>query len=146
MKAEYEGMYRELKAEAPERTVSAAQKQKDFYGMHIREEIHRGDVYYADLFGASGSEQGGVRPVVVVQNNTGNHFSPTVIVATLTSRENKKPLPTHAKVVVRGKENIVLLEQLRTIDSHRLFSKIGKVPLSEMEKINAALKISLGLD
>ena len=110
-----------------------------------RSPILRGDILYAELGAAAGSEQAGFRPVVVIQNDVGNHYSPTVIVAPLTSRKNI--LPTHVHV---GRESgvrpsLVLLEQLRTVDKCRLGDKIGHVSKSVMHQIDAAAAISLGL-
>lgn len=111
--------------------------------------IKRGDIYYADLSPVIGSEQGGVRPVLVVQNDIGNRYSPTVIIAAITSQINKAKLPTH--VELRGvdyglpKDSVLLLEQIRTIDKRRLEEKIGHVTEDIIEKANEALLISLGL-
>lgn len=111
--------------------------------------VYRGDVYYAELSGTKGSEQGGVRPVVVIQNDIGNKFSPTIIVAALTSQLKKCKLPTHVDVSkdVEGlpKNSIVLLEQLRTIDKCRLKEKIYHMSPEEMEKVEHALLVSVGL-
>lgn len=110
--------------------------------------IRRGDIYYADLSPVVGSEQGGNRPVVVVQNNTGNQFSPTVIVAVLTSKV-KKSLPTHIDLTSDesnlAKDSTVLLEQIKTIDKTRLKRFIGSVPPEKMCAINQAMIVSLGL-
>ena len=111
--------------------------------------IRRGDIYYADLSPVVGSEQGGVRPVVVLQNNVGNRHSPTLIVAAITSNTHKARLPTH--VAVDGSSNglyrksVVLLEQVRTIDRARLREHIGALDETEMARIDAALEISVGL-
>ncbi len=111
--------------------------------------IKRGDLFYADLSPVIGSEQGGVRPVVVLQNDVGNKYSPTIIVAAITSRLNKARLPTHINVMAKGlalpKNSVVLLEQVRTIDKKRLREKIGSFPDEIMTKIDKALRISLGL-
>lgn len=109
--------------------------------------INRGEIYYADLNPVMGSEQGGVRPILIVQNDTGNRHSPTVIVAAITTR-NKIAMPTH--VILTGLEclkepSIVLLEQLRTIDKVRLKEYIGKISEKQIFEINHALAISLGL-
>ena len=109
--------------------------------------ILRGDILYAELGMAAGSEQGGFRPVVVIQNDVGNRYSPTVIVAPMTSNIRKNILPTHVHV---GRESgvrpsLVLLEQLRTVDKCRLGDKIGHVSKSVMHQIDAAAAISLGL-
>ncbi len=110
--------------------------------------IKRGELYYADLSPVVGSEQGGVRPVLVVQNDVGNKYSPTVIAAAVTSRINKAKLPTHielgAKEYGLPKDSVVLLEQIRTLDKCRLKDKIGEIPLDVMSKVNRALMISLG--
>ena len=112
--------------------------------------IRRGDVYYADLNPVVGSEQGGVRPVVVIQNDMGNRHSPTVIVAAITSRTGKSRLPTHVPVgeSVSGlhKDSIVLLEQVRTIDRARLREYMGTLRTPEMEALDNALEISFGLE
>lgn len=110
--------------------------------------ILRGDIYYADLGPVVGSEQNGPRPVVVLQNNTGNRYSPTVIVATVTSRcSSKKHLPTHVGLseVFLPNNSIVLLEQIRTIDKLRLKDYLGKLDKSTMQRIERALAISLGM-
>lgn len=112
--------------------------------------IHRGDIYYADLSPTVGSEQGGVRPVLILQNNMGNRYSPTVIAAAITSRTDKSRLPTHVSIgkkSVHGlhKDSTVLLEQIRTIDRMRLKEHIGSLDDMDMEQINEALEISMGL-
>ncbi|MEG0050417.1 MAG: type II toxin-antitoxin system PemK/MazF family toxin [Clostridia bacterium] len=107
----------------------------------------RGDIYYADLSPAVGSEQNGIRPVCVLQNDIGNRYSPTVIVAAVTSSP-KKPLPTHVDIgQTKGilKSSVVLLEQLRTIDRSRLRQRIGRVRRETLSQIDEALKISVGL-
>ena len=110
--------------------------------------IKRGELYYADLSPVVGSEQGGVRPVLVVQNDVGNKYSPTVIAAAVTSQINKAKLPTHIELSAidygLSKDSVVLLEQIRTIDKRRLKEKIGELPISTMQKVNTALLISLG--
>lgn len=109
--------------------------------------ILRGDIYYADLNPTVGSEQGGVRPLVILQNNVGNRYSPTVIAAAITAKP-KKPLPTHAAIAgIEGlsRESFVLLEQIRTIDRCRLREYVGKLDSQEMKKIDEALAISVGL-
>lgn len=112
--------------------------------------VHRGDIYYADLSPVVGSEQGGVRPVLIVQNDVGNKFSPTVIAAAITSQHDKANLPTHIEVDARGsglmKDSVVLLEQVRTIDKHRLKEKMGRLDRDSMSKVNQAISISLGLE
>lgn len=111
--------------------------------------IKRGDIFYADLSPVIGSEQGGVRPVVVVQNDIGNKYSPTLIVAAITSQLNKAKLPTHvnvkAKDVQLPKNSVILLEQLRTIDKKRLREKIGKFDKDVIGEIDAAIKVSLAI-
>ena len=110
--------------------------------------IKRGELYYADLSPVVGSEQGGVRPVLVVQNDVGNKYSPTVIAAAVTSQLTKAKLPTHIAISAGEyglpKDSVVLLEQIRTIDKRRLREKIGELPISMMNKVNDALMISLG--
>lgn len=110
--------------------------------------IRRGEMYYADLSPVVGSEQGGVRPVLVVQNDVGNKYSPTIIAAAITSKINKAKLPTHIELAAKDyglpKDSVVLLEQLRTLDKTRLGEKIGEIPKNMMSKINDALLISLG--
>lgn len=109
----------------------------------------RGELYYADLSPVIGSEQGGVRPVLIIQNDVGNKYSPTVIVAAITSQINKAKLPTHielsAELYGLPKDSVVLLEQVRTLDKRRLKDKIGMLDNSKMKKIENALLISLGL-
>lgn len=111
--------------------------------------IKRGDIYYADLSPVVGSEQGGVRPVIVVQNNIGNKFSPTTIVAPITSKMNKAKLPTHIEIKAKQfgleKDSVLLLEQIRTIDKLRLKEFLGTADIHTMEKIDGVLKISLAL-
>ncbi len=110
--------------------------------------IKRGELYYADLSPVIGSEQGGIRPVLIVQNNTGNKYSPTVIGAAITSRQNKARLPTHIELNANefglSKNSIILLEQIRTLDKKRLKERIGELSAGTMQKVNAALLISLG--
>lgn len=110
--------------------------------------IKRGELYYADLSPVVGSEQGGIRPVLVVQNDVGNKYSPTVIAAAITSQINKAKLPTHIELNASEyglqKDSVVLLEQIRTIDKQRLKERIGQVPTNIMDRINRALMISLG--
>ncbi|MCH5297699.1 MAG: type II toxin-antitoxin system PemK/MazF family toxin [Ruminococcus sp.] len=111
--------------------------------------IKRGDIYYADLSPVIGSEQGGVRPVLIVQNNVGNKFSPTVIAAAITSQQSKANLPTHiplhANTSGLAKDSVVLLEQVRTIDKKRLKEKMGSIDDASMGAINDAISISFGL-
>jgi len=120
-------------------------KLKGEYKMNVK----RGEVYYADLSPVVGSEQGGIRPVLIVQNDVGNRFSPTVIAAAITSQKTKNPLPTHISVNADNcglqKDSIVLLEQVRTLDKQRLKEKIGALETNDMARINHALSISIGL-
>jgi len=112
--------------------------------------IKRGDIYYADLRPVVGSEQGGVRPVLIIQNDIGNKHSPTVICAAITSKMNKAKLPTHVELNTRRcamvKDSVILLEQLRTIDKQRLKEKICHIDDELQQRVNAALLISLALD
>lgn len=111
--------------------------------------IRRGDIYYADLRPVVGSEQGGVRPVLIIQNEAGNKHSSTVICAAITSKMNKAKLPTHVEIDSRQcdltKDSVILLEQVRTIDKQRLKEKVCHIGDEMIEKVNAALKISLEL-
>jgi len=111
--------------------------------------VKRGDIFYADLSPVIGSEQGGIRPVLIVQNDVGNKFSPTVIAAAITSQRFKTSLPTHIQVNADGcglaKDSIVLLEQVRTIDKRRLKEKMGNLNENEMNRIDKALSVSLGI-
>ncbi|HCC34582.1 MAG TPA: PemK family transcriptional regulator [Ruminococcaceae bacterium] len=111
--------------------------------------IRRGDIYYADLSPVVGSEQGGVRPVLIVQNDVGNRYSPTVIAAAITSQRDKNKLPTHIQVNADdcglSKDSIVLLEQVRTIDKQRLKEKMGKLDDGSMIRVDQALSVSFGL-
>lgn len=113
-------------------------------------DINRGEVFYADLSPVVGCEQGGTRPVVIVQNDTGNKYSPTVIAAAITSKQDKTTLPTHIAVKAEScglaKDSVVLLEQIRTIDKTRLKEKTGKLPEEDIKKLNKALNISFGLN
>ena len=112
-------------------------------------DIKRGYLYYADLSPVVGSEQGGVRPVLIIQNDIGNKYSPTVIVAAITSQINKAKLPTHIEISANeyglNKDSVILLEQIRTIDKKRLREKIGCLDKNMMLKVNNRLQISLGL-
>lgn len=111
--------------------------------------VKRGDIFYADLSPVIGSEQGGVRPVLIIQNDMGNRFSPTVIAAAITSQQSKSKLPTHIKLDTKycglPKDSIVLLEQIRTLDKARLKEKIGCLNKFSMNRINQALSLSFGL-
>ncbi len=112
--------------------------------------VTRGDIYYADLSPVVGSEQGGIRPVLIVQNDIGNKFSPTVIAAAITSQRDKTKLPTHIQLHADetglAKDSIVLLEQIRTLDKRRLKERMGKLDDASMKQVNTALSISFGLD
>ncbi len=111
--------------------------------------IKRGDIYYADLSPVVGSEQGGVRPVLIIQNDIGNKYSPTVIATAITSQINKAKMPTHIELDANeyglSKDSVVLAEQIRTIDKKRLKEKIGHLDDHLMTKVNEALEISFGL-
>lgn len=111
--------------------------------------IKRGDIFYADLSPVIGSEQGGVRPVLVIQNDVGNKYSPTIIIAAITSQINKAKLPTHIEIVASEygltKDSVILLEQIRTIDKKRLREKVGHFDEEMMESVNECIKISTGL-
>ena len=110
-------------------------------------DILRGDIFYADLSPSQGSEQGGLRPVVVLQNNVGNKHAPTTIVAPITSRLSKKQLPTHITFNGCGlaKDSVILMEQIRTIDKSRLKQKMGCLTNEKWEVVNDAIRVSLGL-
>lgn len=112
--------------------------------------VKRGEIFYADLSPVVGSEQGGIRPVLVVQNDVGNKYSPTVIIAAITSQINKAKLPTHIEIsgdeYGLSKDSVILCEQVRTIDKRRLKERIGHLDDSLMSKIDTALKISFGID
>ena len=111
--------------------------------------VKRGEIYYADLSPVVGSEQGGLRPVLIVQNDVGNKHSPTVIAAAISSQRDKSKLPTHIEVSGEkcglSKDSIVLLEQIRTIDKKRLKDRMGELDLNSMNRVNTALSISFGL-
>jgi len=111
--------------------------------------VRRGDIYYADLSPVVGSEQGGVRPVLIVQNDTGNRHSPTVIVAAITSQMGKAKLPTHIELAAQSyglpKDSVILLEQIRTLDKRRLRERMGRVEGDIMERVDAAIAVSFGL-
>ena len=111
--------------------------------------VKRGDIFYADLSPVVGSEQGGTRPVLIIQNDTGNRHSPTVIAAAITSQTGKARLPTHIDIaggsVGLSKDSIVLLEQVRTLDKRRLKERMGELDESAMAQVNSALSTSLGL-
>ena len=111
--------------------------------------VKRGDIFYADLSPVVGSEQGGIRPVIIIQNDIGNKYSPTIIVAAITSQINKAKLPTHVEISSEeyglNKDSVVLLEQIRTVDKKRLKEKIGHMSEKDIQKVDQALLISLGL-
>ena len=114
----------------------------------MRKAIRRGDLFYADLNPVVGSEQGGIRPVLVIQNDVGNHFSPTVVAAAITSRKAKNSLPNHIlleNVPGLAPTSLLLLEQLRTIDRKRLRGYIGRISKEKMLEVDAALAISIGI-
>ena len=112
--------------------------------------IQRGDIFYADLSPVIGSEQGGIRPVLIVQNDVGNKYSPTVIAAAITSRMTKSRLPTHIEVDATeyglAKDSIILLEQIRTLDKKRLKERMGHLDANSMNSVNHALSVSFGLN
>ncbi len=108
----------------------------------------RGDIFYADLSPVIGSEQGGMRPVLIIQNDIGNHYSPTVIVAAITARISKPKMPTHVGITVSDgieRDSVILLEQIRTIDKQRLRDKVTHLDNAKMNKVDKAIKISLGM-
>ena len=111
--------------------------------------VKRGEIYYADLSPVVGSEQGGIRPVLIVQNDLGNRYSPTVIAAAITSQRDKSKLPTHIELSSRScglsRDSVVLLEQVRTLDKRRLKERMGRLDEDAMAKIDRALSVSFGL-
>ena len=111
--------------------------------------VKRGEIYYADLSPVVGSEQGGIRPVLIIQNDVGNRYSPTVIAAAITSRRDKAKLPTHILLPASGcgltKDSMILMEQIRTIDKQRLKECVGEIPPDVMKQADHAMKISFGL-
>ena len=111
--------------------------------------VKRGDIFYADLSPVVGSEQGGIRPVLVVQNDIGNKFSPTIIIAAITSQINKAKLPTHIEISANdfglAKDSVILLEQVRTIDKARLCERLGMLTPQQMRQVGEAIAVSLGL-
>ena len=111
--------------------------------------VRRGDIFFADLSPVVGSEQGGVRPVLIIQNDAGNRHSPTVIAAAITSQREKTKLPTHISLDAvncgLAKDSVVLLEQVRTLDKRRLREKMGSVNVQSMKAVNQALSVSFGL-
>lgn len=112
--------------------------------------VKRGDIYYADLSPVVGSEQGGVRPVLIIQNDIGNKFSPTVIAAAITSKTDKSKLPTHIDVYAEkyglARDSVILLEQIRTLDKRRLKEKMGHLDEDLMNRVNNAITVSFGLE
>ena len=117
--------------------------------MYVDNSVKRGDIFYADLSPVEGSEQGGVRPVLIVQNDTGNRHSPTVIAAAITSQTGKARLPTHISVAPLScglpKESVILLEQVRTLDKRRLREKMGRLDEGVMKQVDTAIAVSFGL-
>ena len=111
--------------------------------------VKRGDIYYADLSPVVGSEQGGLRPVLIIQNDIGNRYSPTVIAAAITSRMSKTKLPTHIDIYAAraglAKDSVILLEQIRTLDKRRLKEKMGHLDEGVMDQVNTAIAVSFGL-
>lgn len=111
--------------------------------------VKRGDIYYADLSPVVGSEQGGIRPVLIVQNDTGNRHSPTVIAAAITSQTGKARLPTHIELSARNyglsRDSVILLEQIRTLDKSRLRERMGQLDAPTMDRVNNAIAVSFGL-
>lgn len=111
--------------------------------------IRRGDIFYADLSPVVGSEQGGLRPVLIIQNDVGNRYSPTVIAAAITSRMGKTRLPTHIDIYAEraglSRDSVVLLEQIRTLDKRRLKERMGHLDENMMNRVNAAIEVSFGL-
>ena len=116
----------------------------------IKMSVRRGDIYYADLSPVVGSEQGGLRPVLIIQNDVGNRYSPTVIAAAITSRMGKTRLPTHIDIYADkaglAKDSVILLEQVRTLDKRRLKEKMGHLDEDMMNSVNTAIAVSFGLD
>ena len=111
--------------------------------------VKRGEIYYADLSPVVGSEQGGVRPVLIIQNDVGNRYSPTVIAAAITSQVGKARLPTHIEILAEKgylpKDSVILLEQIRTLDKRRLRERMGRVDGAVMERVDDAIAVSFGL-
>ncbi len=115
----------------------------------MNSQIRRGDIYYADLSPVVGSEQGGLRPVLIIQNDVGNRYSPTVIAAAITSRLGKTRLPTHIDIYADraglARDSVILLEQIRTLDKRRLRERMGHLDDSTMDKVNSAIAVSFGI-
>ena len=111
-------------------------------------EVKRSEIYYADLNPVKGSEQGGVRPVLIIQNDIGNRYSPTTIVAAITSKLNKHRLPTHVSILGEGLpiNSLILLEQIRTLDKSRIIEYVGIADENTMNKVNRAIQVSLGIN
>ncbi len=111
--------------------------------------VRRGDIYYADLSPVVGSEQGGMRPVLIIQNDTGNRHSPTVIAAAITSQTGKANLPTHISLAARScgltRDSVILLEQVRTLDKSRLRERMGRLDEPAMHQVDSAIAVSFGL-
>lgn len=128
---------------------AVTEKEKNLFSWDLKMNIRRGDIYYADLSPVVGSEQGGLRPVLIVQNDVGNRHSPTVIAAAITSKMGKTKLPTHIDIpgVETGlvKDSVILLEQVRTIDKKRLKEKMGHLDDTTMNHVNNAIQVSFGL-
>lgn len=118
--------------------------------MQVENNVRRGDIFYADLSPVVGSEQGGVRPVLIVQNDTGNRHSPTVIAAAITSQTGKARLPTHISLAALKcglpKDSVILLEQIRTLDKRRLREHMGRLDEDTMRQVNGAIAVSFGLN
>ena len=119
------------------------------FGVDHMQTVRRGEIYYADLSPVVGSEQGGMRPVLIIQNDAGNRHSPTVIAAAITSRTGKAKLPTHINLAAQTcglpKDSIVLLEQVRTLDKTRLRERMGRVDAPMMDRVDTAIAVSFGL-
>ena len=124
-------------------------KGEESFSMEGKMNLKRGDIYYADLSPVIGSEQGGLRPVLIVQNDVGNKYSPTVIAAAITSKIGKTKLPTHIDIPSMeaglAKDSVILLEQVRTIDKKRLKEKMGHLDERTMNNVNSAIQVSFGL-
>ena len=124
-------------------------QNQGFKGPQTPPSVRRGDIFYADLSPVVGSEQGGLRPVLIIQNDVGNRYSPTVIAAAITSRMGKTKLPTHIDIyadrVGLSKDSVILLEQIRTLDKRRLREKMGHLDEAVMEEVNNAIAVSFGL-
>ena len=124
-------------------------KGEESFSLEGKMNIKRGDIYYADLSPVIGSEQGGLRPVLIVQNDVGNKYSPTVIAAAITSKIGKTKLPTHIDIPSMeaglAKDSVILLEQVRTIDKKRLKEKMGHLDERTMNSVNSAIQVSFGL-